>query len=555
MTHLELRSQTRDLFASDWRIPLLSGLAMIKTKDMQLIPLTPNRVQRRLIDMIWRLEQEGKPVRIVIPKSRQHGISTITEAIIYCKAAFQHNINAIIVADKGEHASNIFEMSQLMHEQMDEMVRTDTKKSNAFELSFSENHSKIEIGTTGRSGTYHIFHSSETALYQQCEKTMLGVLQTVPDLPGTMVIMESTGNGIGNYFHKRCLDAKAGRIQDILFFIPWYENDDNVMAADPEMQLQSEGEFGNELFYQKEYNLTLHQLAWRRYSIADKCGGDLHKFMQEYPASLEECFQGSGYPVFDHEMLMWMEEHGVVFPKYTGVIDDNFIDIGHDTRGWLKIWDKPDTVKYKHRYCIGADTGGVWEGADYSCAYVYDRLKRHVVAMIHGHFDAYVYAGHLVTLAKWYQNAKLAVESNKWDSETDDMGTAVIDNITKRYKYSNFYTRKVRDNQENTETTRIGWNTNPETKQLLVDRLRRFVNQWKEDPTGFRDRELLQEMRTYIVTATKTGKTSWNAAEGNKDDRVMSFGITLCVADEMPAPVVYMEYRTESTYDPIKAII
>jgi len=556
MTHLEMRDQVRGMFAKDWRIPLLSGLIKIKTKAMELVPLKPNKVQRRLIDLIWSLEKQGIPVRIVIPKSRQHGISTITEAIIYCKTAFQHNMNAIIVADTGEHASNIFEMSQLMHEQMSDLVRTETKKSNAFELSFRESHSKIEIGTTGRSGTYHIFHSSETAFYKNCDKTMLGVLQTVPDLPGTMVIMESTGNGIGNYFHQRCLDAKAGRIKDILFFIPWFENEDNVMPADPDMILQADGEFGNEIWYRDEYNLTMEQLAWRRFAISDKCGGDLHQFMQEFPANLEECFQGSGYPVFDHVKLMTMETHGCRMPRWTGIIDGNVIDLGKDRKGWLQVWEKPDTVKWNNRYCIGADTGGTSEGADYSHAYVFDRLKRCVVACIHGHFDAYIYAGYLVTIAKWYQNAKLAVESNKWDSETDDLGIAVIDNITKRHKYRNFYTRKVRDDQTNTETTRIGWHTNVETKPLIVDRLRRFVNEWENEKTGFQDRELLQEMRTYIVESTNQGKTTWNAAKGNKDDRVMSYGITLCVSDEMPVPTPFiMEYKTNSTNDPIEAII
>jgi hypothetical protein len=36
------------------------------------------------------------------------------------------------------------------------------------------------------------------------------VVQAVPDLPGTEIILESTGNGIGGEFHERWQMAEAG---------------------------------------------------------------------------------------------------------------------------------------------------------------------------------------------------------------------------------------------------------------------------------------------------------------------------------------------------------
>jgi hypothetical protein len=53
------------------------------------------------------------------------------------------------------------------------------------------------------------------------------------------------------------------------------------------------------------------------------------------------------------------------------------------------------------------------------------------------------------------------------------------------------------------------------------------------------DAGFIEEAKTYIVDRTKTGITTWNAAEGCKDDRVMAMGITLCVADKMPKPKQY----------------
>lgn len=522
---------------------------------MRLIPLHPNAVQQRLMDLIYDTERQGKPVRLMIPKARQHGISTLTEAMIYCKTAFTPNVNAIIVADKSEHASNIFEMSKLMHDQMDEMFRTETHRRNAFEIAFSENQSKIEIGTTGRSGTYHLFHSSETAYYTDAENVMLGVLQTVPNLPGTMVIMESTGNGIGNYFYNRCMDAQAGRGDYQLFFIPWFDNPEYSLPLDTPLIPQSVGAFGDECYYQDEYGLTLEQLNWRRYAITSLCGGDIHKFMQEYPATLDEAFQGSGYPVFDQQILSAMEKHAVP-PTATGIIEGNEIVLSEDDRGWLKVWQYPTEEPWHHRYVISADTGGTWEGADYDSAYVRDRVTGETVAAIHGHFDAYEYVEYLYVLSQWYHNAMIAIEINVAESETDEFGNTVVDLMLRQHPDANVYRRKVIDDQSKRETTRVGFHTNRSTKQSIVDHLRQFVNEWPTKRQAFNDRGLVDELKTYIVTQTKTGKTSWNAVEGKKDDRVMSFGIGLVVAETMPMPYLKKQQpKTQTTEDALEAIL
>lgn len=536
-------------------MPITTGQIRIKTKDMRLIPLHPNAVQQRLMDLIYETEQQGKPVRLMIPKARQHGISTLTEAMIYCKTAFTPNVNAIIVADKSEHASNIFEMSKLMHDQMDEMFRTETHRRNAFEIAFSENNSKIEIGTTGRSGTYHLFHSSETAYYTDAENVMLGVLQTVPNLPGTMVIMESTGNGIGNYFYNRCMDAQAGRGDYQLFFIPWFDNPEYSLPLDKPLVPQFNGEFGDECYYQDEYGLTLEQLNWRRYAITSLCGGDIHKFMQEYPATLDECFQGTGYPVFSHEILNEMAAEAKP-PLATGLIEGNEIVLSEDDRGWLKVWQYPVEEAWHHRYCISADTGGTWEGADYDSAYVRDRVTGETVAAIHGHFDAYEYVEYLYVLSRWFHNAMIAIEINVAESETDEFGNTVVDLMLRQHPDANVYRRKVIDDQSKRETTRVGFHTNRQTKQSIVDHLRQFVNEWPVKRQAFNDRGLIDEMKTYIVTQTKTGKTSWNAVEGKKDDRVMSFGIGLVVAETMPMPYLKKQQpKTQTTEDALEAIL
>jgi hypothetical protein len=296
-------------------------------------------------------------------------------------------------------------------------------------------------------------------------------------------------------------------------------------------------------------------LNWRRYAITSLCGGDIHKFMQEYPASLDEAFQGSGYPVFDQVTLSEMQKHAVP-PIETGIIENGDVVLSTDRRGWLKVWKYPESDPWHNRYCISADTGGTWEGADYDCAYVRDRVTGETCASIHGHFDAYQYVEYLYILSKWYQNAMIAIEINVAESETDEFGNTVVDLMLRQHPDANVYRRKVIDDQTKHETTRVGFHTNRSTKQAIVDHLRQFVNEWSVKQTQYNDSALIDELKTYIVTQTKTGKTSWNAVEGKKDDRVMSFGIGLVVAETMPMPYLKRQQpKITSTDDALQGIL
>lgn len=534
------RAAIRNSYSLDWRKPIQNGFLKIKTEDSQLVPLVPNEVQAELLDLIWKDWCDGVPVRIIIPKPRREGISTICEAIIYSITAFCENYNGYLLGYNDENAREIFEMTQLMHSEMEISIRTKTKASNAKEIVFSENHSKVAIGSAQikeiRGKGIHAFHGSEVAFYPNPKETMGGLLQSIPDNPRTIILLESTGNGL-NWFEQRCREAEAGIGEYKLFFIPWFRNQRHrrKIPINYELIPMETGRYGDEKKLVTEYGLDLEQLYWRRFTIDDKCSGDLSFFAQEYPATLDECFQSSGLPVFPLEQLAIMQRDSQL-PALQGVIDSKKILINPNSRGWLQVWHKPDPQPWRHRYVIGADTGGTWEGADYSVAYVYDRLKRQICATIHGHFDAYEYREYLVILSVWYQRAVLAVEINRENQETDEMGNTVLDSIMRDYPKTNLYTRRVVDDQSKEVSTKIGWWTSHETKQMIVDRLRRFVLEYEQEKIEFNDRNLIEEMKTYIISRTKTGKAKWDAQEGKKDDRVMAFGITLCVAETEPRP-------------------
>lgn len=553
---MAVRDKIRAKYAADWRVPIRKGRIMIQTEDAETVPFVPNEVQEELIDLIWSKWINDEPVRIIIPKPRREGISTASEAIIYSITAFTHSYSSFILGYDNDNAKTIFEMTKRMHDNMELFLKTQTKASNAQELVFSETDSKVVIGSAQkqqiRGKGIHAFHGSEVAYYPNPKATMGGLLQSIPYKPRTIIILESTGNGY-NWFEKQCRSAEKGESEYTLFFIPWYRNPKNSrpVPSGYDVTPQSSGKWGNEVKYVKEFNLSREQLYWRRKKI-DEMDGDVAFFTQEYPANLDECFQASGTPVFDLERLNELHKLSEL-PIKQGYIEGARIYLSPNGRGFLSVWKEP--VKgWRNRYCIGADTGGVWAGADYSVAYAYDRVTDEIVACIYGHFDAFEYATFLVTLAKWYGSALLAIEVNRWDSETDDLGNTVIDRIQSELKYRNLYTRRIIDDESKESSTQIGFITNRQTKQGIIDRLREFVASPK--PTKYNEHGIISEMKTYIIQRTKTGKTAWGAQEGAHDDRVMAFGITLYVSGTMPKPkaISQLPMDTKSTNNPLEAI-
>jgi len=174
-------------------------------------------------------------------------------------------------------------------------IAPETGKDNAKELSFDGLDSGYKVGTAGskevgRSDTIQYFHGSEVAFWEAADKHTAGILQAVPDEPDTEIMFESTANGVGNYFHHKCMSS----IDDdewITVFIPWFWQDEYKRDIKGDIKKSEE-----EREIQKIYELSDEQLSWRRSKIKDL--GSERLFKQEYPNNVEEAFQDSAEDSF-----------------------------------------------------------------------------------------------------------------------------------------------------------------------------------------------------------------------------------------------------------------
>jgi hypothetical protein len=266
-----------------------------------------NRGQLKLDEVAEKQKRETGKVRIIICKGRQMGCSTLIGGRYYWLTTHHEGARAFILTHDGEATNNLFDMTQRYHQNCPKVVRPVADTSNAKELYFGGLDSGYKVGTAGnkgvgRSSTIQYLHGSEVAFWANAAEHAKGIMQAVPNARGTEIWLESTANGMGNYFHQQWQAAESGQSDFIAIFLPWYWQDEYRREAEKDFSLTDE-----EIELQELYGLDREQLQWRRYKIIELSvsGADgLKGFRQEYPNNSLECFQASGEDTFIQSNLV-----------------------------------------------------------------------------------------------------------------------------------------------------------------------------------------------------------------------------------------------------------
>ena len=65
--------------------------------------------QREFLASIEADYEAGRPIRLIVLKARQLGISTVTAAVFFAWCFMHENVNAMIVAHENKVSSSLFE--------------------------------------------------------------------------------------------------------------------------------------------------------------------------------------------------------------------------------------------------------------------------------------------------------------------------------------------------------------------------------------------------------------------------------------------------------------
>lgn len=268
----------------------------IRAKSGAIEPLVLNRAQRYVHERLQAQRATTGRVRALVLKGRQQGMSTYIGARFYWQATHQRGVRVFILTHEQGATDNLFGMANRYHEHCPTPVKPSTGAANAKELYFDRLDGGYEVGTAGtkavgRSKTVQLFHGSEVAFWPHAASHFASVIQAVPDLPGTEIVLESTANGVGGEFHERWQQAESGIGDYTAIFVPWFWQPEYRRPAPEGFTLDDE-----EQAYAAAYGCDPDQMCWRRAKIAEL--KDPLLFKQEYPATAAEAFQMTGHDSF-----------------------------------------------------------------------------------------------------------------------------------------------------------------------------------------------------------------------------------------------------------------
>lgn len=266
----------------------------IRAKSGEVVPLILNYAQDKLDKFINKQLMETGKVRVLILKARQQGFSTYTGGRFYWRTTRNDGKATFILSHEADTTEKLFQIVERYHKNCPDAAKMQTDVANRRRMVFSGINSEYFVGTAGnenvgRGGTIQYLHASEAAFYPDGDGFSKGLLQSVPDLPGTEVIIESTANGMDKLFYRMCMDAINGKGDFRLFFSPWFWQQEYRKELPDDFALSPEEGKIKDL-----YDLDDEQIFWRRMKIEGAFKGDVKSFMQEYPANVEEAFISSG---------------------------------------------------------------------------------------------------------------------------------------------------------------------------------------------------------------------------------------------------------------------
>jgi hypothetical protein len=337
--------------------------------------------------------------------------------------------------------------------------------------------------------------NSEAAFWEDPKTLFSGLSDAVPINTGT-ITLESTGNG-HNWYYQRVKDALDGRSHYKIHFFNWQdfpEYDLEVSEEEKEHILATlDPEYKEDRLW-NEGILTIGQLKFRRLKLAEK-DWDLQLFKQEYPMSLDECFQSTSTGLFSKVLYDPNYKYWQVVYK-TGV-QSLHADVNHPMPGY--------------HYVLGLDPSEGVGNDNAVIEVICLETGNQVAEWVSGHLEQDVQAEKLLELGYLYNTGFLVVERNK--------GMVAL----KVIRDSNYPSHLIyREKPSPTEPLmKMGFNTTAKSKRpLIIGLLRMYLR----DSMTIYSESLKSELDTF--KEHESGKLE--AEQGAKDDRVMA--LAMCVA-------------------------
>tara|TARA_Y100000593_G_scaffold11444_1_gene20478 strand:- start:5714 stop:7312 length:1599 start_codon:yes stop_codon:yes gene_type:complete len=406
----------------------------------------------------------------VVLKGRQLGISTITAGYVVWMMLFHRDKNILVMATKFSTAANLVKKVKSIMRTLPEWMqisKISVDNRTSFEL---HNGSQIKASSTssdaGRSEALSLLVIDEAAHVEGLEELWTGLYPTLST--GGRCIALSTPNGVGNWFHKTCVDAGNGSNDFKLTTLPW--------SAHPDRD--------QEWFEKETKNMSRRQIA------------------QE----LECNFNMSGETVIHSEDMERMLA-SVCEPKYR---------TGHDRNYW--IWEE---YQSEGSYLLTADIAR-GDGKDFSAFHILRLDTMEIIAEYQGKPTPDAYAEILYSAGNEYGTCMIVGENN-------NIGFTVLNKLIERGYPSIYHSKKSSHEYVDSYSAEFqtgvvpGFTTSAKTRPLVIAKMEEFI---RNKLIKINSNRLLTELKTFVW---QNGRPQ--AMRSYNDDLVMSLAIGCWVRD------------------------
>lgn len=560
-----------------WDFPTFcSDCLWIQTKQGgELVPFVLNRNQIYIWEHhIKPMLIAGEPVRLIVLKARQIGMSTFFMALMYWFVSLRGNRNAIVAAYNEKSVNNLYEKTRIFYAHSPTWIRPEFRIMNRERLHFASKdvedktglNSQIVTDTSdnvqiGRSWALHFFLGSEAPLWSNPVPVVTAVQNAIPkNTPGTFIIYEGTSAGM-NYYYTMWQEAEERDLHRI--FISWCAMDEYRLELDDAEIVHIYADrydfehevYGDEMaeaqniadqlrdWYNEAedeawlYREVACRLAWRRKCIEQDCNKILDEFKKEYPTTEQDAWVSTGKSIFPTVKLASQRE-AFRAGMASGRIDpvrfrwnDSLANWEQNNRGHLWMFEP---LQEDATYVLGADVALGLDRGDYS-SFVLLRLPDCVVsAVFWDRVPPTMLASMLYDVGRRAGDALLGVEANEeggysCNTELRDLG------------YPYLYRREQHDTIQSRRMMKIGWKTSAVSKDHMISDLRKAITY---DDIIINGDELFDQLMSYQeYQIGSQGRKQRGCPPPMHDDVATGCMIAYQMAKRQSTQVLHMQQR------------
>jgi hypothetical protein len=536
----------------------LENYHVVRTEQEGLKTLYPFwESQDIFYNEVRSFQLRGEPVRMLVLKARQLGLTTISQGLLVHKTIFSEACNSLDVAQDIQQSSYMFEMSRIAIDSLPWWMRPEIRyETKGNQIVFDRKDDLMRQVKPGlksnifveaankptgvaRGKSINCLHGSELASWPDGEQLTKSIFPTM-NTPDTLAILESTALGRQGFwykFWKQAINGKAsGESRWHPLFIEYFrvkKYSIPITAGKVFHPTKDEEIFRTKIYVEKGVEISDATLNWKRIMMKEFVAteGDDSGFYGEYPATWQEAFQGTGICAFNKRMLQKMLD-ACEKPKWIGEIiwdkEDNCVlerlksfearsgtetlinPEKHGDYRW-RIWEKYDDTR---DYYVSVDVAMGNVGGDYSCVEVIkigrgmepDEQVAEWRGWVHPTKLAYV----TFAICHRYGCPEVAVEVNS-------MGITTNSELMRVLEYDNLYRWKHMDKMKNQLTDLTGWYTTSKSRDNALSKLIEAVS---EATIIVNSEWLIDEMLDFAQDESARFE-----GQNTNDDRVMCFMI------------------------------